>query len=258
MTPPPDNDASNQASARTKYLPGVLAGYFALFALFAGASWSLPADGNWVPVFSCAIIGAWAGVVLVWAGGDGRIQTPWLCGQIALGIAIDLAFNYGAMVWDQHKLLAAACTALGNLGLLMAAVGGGLLVARGLQKPSYLLMAAIVGALTDVFSVQAGPTKHIVSTPAFEFMAFSWGLVGRGGIDGIVGAGDFLFLALFFSGARRFGLDDRKTLVAMMIAIAVGFLSVLVTAAPIPALPFFAVALLLVHGRELRAQMRQG
>jgi hypothetical protein len=134
----------------------------------------------------------------------------------------------------------------------MAAISVGLLVGRGLQKPNYLIMAAIVGALTDIYSVYSGPTKQIVSSNAFSYLSFHWGIIGQGGVGPIVGVGDFVFLTLFFFGARRFGLDDRKTFVAMLVAFAVGFLFTLISPAGIPALPFMAAALLLTHGRELK------
>ena len=117
-------------------------------------------------------------------------------------------------------------------------------------------MAAIVG-VTDIFSVYAGPSKHIISSQAFLYFSYQWGVLGEGVIP-CVGAGDFIFLSLYFAGARRFGLNERKTLVAMIAAFGIGFLTLLVSPSGIPALPFMAALLLVVHGRELKAQMKQG
>ena len=129
-------------------------------------------------------------------------------------------------------------------------MGLGWLVSRGLKKPSYLITAAVVGALTDIFSVYMGPSKLVLSSDVFPYVSYQWGLAGQG-VMPCVGAGDFIFLCLFFAGARRFGLDDRKTFWAMTVAFGLGFLSIAFSPMGVPALPFMAALLLLVHWREL-------
>ena len=230
--------------------------YCAAFAIFALASWLWPDDNNQALIFVSALAGSWAAIGLVWLYSEGKSSISWLRQLIVSGIVIDIFFNL-LSARAGVPVLAAPLSAMGNLGILMFAIGLGLAVARGLQKPNYLVLSAIVGALTDIFSVYAGPTKHLVGSSAFGYLSFAWPLVGAGGVQDIVGVGDFVFLALFFDGARRFGLDDRKTLWAMYGAMIVGFIFTWITQAGVPALPFFAVALLLVHGRELKAQMTQ-
>lgn len=241
---------------RSKYFARALQWYFLAFAIFALASWVLPEDNNSALIFISALVGSWLAIGLVWLYSEGKSEINWLRQLIISGIIIDILFNLLA-ARAVLPVLAAPLTAIGNLGVLMFAIGLGLAVARGLQKPNYLVLAAIVGALTDIFSVYAGPTKHLIGSSAFGYLSFAWPLVGAGGVQGIVGVGDFVFLALFFDGARRFKLDDRVTLWAMCAAIVVGFVFTWITEAGVPALPFFAVALLLAHGRELKAQMRQ-
>jgi hypothetical protein len=196
-------------------------------------------------------------MALVWLFSNGKTDDKSLITIIISGVIVDLAFNFVAMRFFEAKVLWTALIGVGNLGVLLAALGVGLLVGRGLQKPNYLVMAAIVGAITDIFSVYAGPSKHLLGSAAFPYVAFQWGLVGQGGVFPMVGAGDFIFLTLYFYGARKFGLDDRKTFAAMIVAFAVGFLSLLFSPTGIPALPFMSLALLLVHGRELKAKMRE-
>ena len=241
---------------RAKYLAHALQFYFAGFAIFAVLSWVIPDNNAEAPIFISALVGSWLAIGLVWLYSEGKSSDSWLRNLIFSGIIIDILFNLLA-ARAIVPILAAPLTAIGNLGVLMFAIGLGLAVARGLQKPNYLVLSAIVGALTDIFSVYAGPTKHLIGSSAFGYLSFAWPLVGAGGVQGIVGVGDFVFLALFFDGARRFNLDDRKTLWAMCAAIGVGFAFTWITEAGVPALPFFAVALLLAHGRELKAQMSQ-
>ena len=240
---------------RAKYLAHALQFYFACFTVCAVLSWIMP-DDNEAMIFISALVGSWLAIGLVWLYSEGKSDDSWLRQLIISGIIIDILFNLLA-ARAIVPVLAAPLTAVGNLGVLMFAIGLGLAVARGLQKPNYLVLAAIVGALTDIFSVYAGPTKHLIGSSAFGYLSFAWPLVGAGGVQGIVGVGDFVFLALFFDGARRFKLDDRVTLWAMCGAMIVGFAFTWVTQAGVPALPFFAVALLLAHGRELKAQMSQ-
>ena len=241
---------------RSKYLAHALQFYFACFAIFALFSWILP-DNLEPLILISALVGSWLAIGLVWLYSEGKSDDSWLRQLIISGIIIDILFNLLAARSDGFPVLAAPLTAVGNLGVLMFAIGLGLAVARGLQKPNYLVLAAIVGAVTDIFSVYAGPTKHLIGTGAFGYLSFAWPLIGAGGVQGIVGVGDFVFLALFFDGARRFKLDDRVTLWAMCGAMIVGFAFTWITQAGVPALPFFAVALLLAHGRELKAQMAQ-
>jgi hypothetical protein len=161
------------------------------------------------------------------------------------------SWQAGGIIGGIAEVLRLILIATGNLGLLMAATALGILVARGLLKPNYLVMAAIVGALTDIFSVYAGPTKHVLTSEALPYVSYQWGVAGQGVIP-CVGIGDFLFLSLYFAGARRFGLDERKTFWAMAVAFALGYISLLWSPQGIPALPFMAALLLLVHAPQLR------
>jgi hypothetical protein len=217
----------------------------------------VPVGEAFAPIFMSAWAGSCVGIWLVWLLSDGRVESQRLLTQIVAGIAILLSFHFLGIHAEQITIAAAALHGTGNVGLLMAATALGLLVGRGLQKPNYLIMAAIVGAVTDIFSVYSGPSKHVLSSSVFPYVSFHWGLIGQGEVLPIVGAGDFIFLALYFFGARKFGLDDRKTFAAMAIAFAVGFLSAIVTQRGIPALPFMSLALLLAHGRELKRKSAQ-
>jgi len=250
---------SREASGRAPadLLQRALLIYAALFLVFAWTALARPADEAFATIFFSALAGAGVGIALVYLFSQGRTDDTTLRTLIISGVLIDVACNFSATRFEALRVLWVAVIGVGNLGLLMAAIGLGLLVGRGLQKPNYLVMAAIVGALTDIFSVYAGPSKHLLGSVAFPYVAFHWGLIGQGGVFPMIGGGDFIFLALYFYGARKFGLDDRKTLAAMMAAFAVGFLSTLFSPQGIPALPFMSVALLLVHGRELKAKMRE-
>jgi hypothetical protein len=251
------NPFSRSGNAPTEVLRRALLVYAALFLLFAGLALSRPSNENFTTIFYSALSGAGTGITLVYLFSNSKTDDAALRTLIINGVLIDVVCNFVATQLFAIKVLWVLLIGIANLGLLMAAIGVGLLVGRGLQKPNYLVMAAIVGAITDIFSVYAGPSKHLLGSVAFPYVALQWGLIGQGSIEPIVGAGDFIFLALYFYGARKFGLDDRRTLLAMLAAFVVGFLSTLFSPQGIPALPFMSAALLLVHGRELKAKMQE-
>lgn len=241
--------------------------YGVSFLVFAALAAAFPENNDltWqalLPVVGCAMVGAVVGIVGVWAFSNLPTESRFVVRVILAGAVVDIACNLAAakVFGKAFPLGAAAMHGLANLGLLAAAIGAGLLVGRGLQKPNYLVVAATVGAVTDVFSVYGGPSKHVLaSEDIFPYISFHWGMVGTGGVNEAVGAGDFIFLALYFYGARKFGLNERKTLIAMMVSVVIGlvvtYFGALNGMAGVPALPFFSVGLLLVHRRELKQMM---
>lgn len=245
--------------AHAEKLGVALLAYIAFFALFAALALRISLSENYALLFFSAWFGACVGIVLVFFFSRSSDVPGLLCFQILIGIALDVSCNFAAGKLGEDAATETsrlALVAFANIGLIVAATSLGLLVARGLRRPDYLIMAAIVGALTDIFSVYAGPSKHILSSATFPYVSYQWGVIGQGGVIPCVGAGDFVFLALYFYGVRRFGLDDRKTLVAMAAAFALGYLALLLSPGGIPALPFMSALLLAVHGRELKLQMR--
>jgi hypothetical protein len=167
--------------------------------------------------------------------------------------------------WENPALsaldLARVCAT--NLLLIGAAVSAGELVAKGLRAQSYLVLAAIVAAVADTYSVAVGPTAKLAgSETALRHMALHWPAIGGGAVIPIVGVGDFLFLSIFLVGARKFSLGALRNLVALMASFAVGFAftiigTVLFGIPGLPALPFMCVAFLVVNWRRLRVSSEE-
>jgi len=67
-----------------------------------------------------------------------------------------------------------------------------------------------------------------------------------------VGLGDWLFIAFFLSAAKRFSLNERPTLYAMLGLTLVGLWTVILTDVALPGLPFIAGAALLCNLRHFR------
>ena len=258
----------NQRAALARQIWLLLGFYFLAFFAFAFFSqdtfslWKPPSfDGSFssliLPLLS-ALLGAFIAIAIVFTvskmRGAAQIHNRELLVFLGGGMLLDFVFNFAALKFSGGQSPSTPAefglTAIANLGVLASAIALGWLVARGLKKPSYLLTAAVVGALTDIYSVYFGPSKQVLDSAVFPYVGFQWGVFGQGVIP-CVGAGDFIFLCLFFIGIRRFKLDDRKTFWAMNAAFALGFLSLVLSPKGIPALPFMSGLLLLVHGREL-------
>ena len=259
---------SPQQDRRQDYCPRALLVYSLLFGLFATAAVLLPASEDKRVLIFSAIAGALTATYVVFilsAMPDDLKSLEWL---VLPGAAIDvichlLVIRYTAVGGARPEVITAdntggavilALLGVANLGMLGVAVGSGLLLAKGLRSLSYLLVAAIASALADTISVAAGPTKHIMALDVAAYISLQWGVIGLGGVTQIVGMGDFIFLTLFFTGARKFGWNDTKTLLAMSAALMAGFLAMLVpeTLPALPALPFMTVALLAAHATDIR------
>jgi hypothetical protein len=242
----------NPTSQATRLLRALLL-YFVLFAIFAVLAWTVPYSDNVLPPFLSVCTGACVGAMLTYLFSRGPDDNWTLWRLVAGGMALDVVCNSVAQRSAAGpQALRLSLIAFGNLGVLAAAIGIALLVARGMKKPNYLIVAAIAGAVADLVSVFAGPSKLTLDSDLFPYVSYHWGQIGRGGVGPMVGAGDFIFLAIYFSGARRFGLNERKTLLAMFAALVVGFSFSAFGDIALPAVPFMALALLLVHRSELR------
>lgn len=173
-----------------------------------------------------------------------------------------------AAEWSAHRLPVSVSVAgavlnlvviyATNLFLVGAAVCAGELVGKGLRAPSYLVLAAVVGAIADTFSVSVGPTAKLAgSEAALRQMVVNWPGIGTRGALPIVGLGDFLFLSIFLLGAHRFSLGTRRNLGALLAAFAVGIACTVLADLflglhGLPALPFMCAAFLGINWRKLK------
>lgn len=228
------------------------AGLWFLLALLLWV-WSpvLPIEPGWGGFLS-ALLAAWltGGLYAVWS----------LQGS---GVAWSLGLFLGAGAWDlllfrgPAEAFSDLMTLAHGLLLLHWAWGAGSLLAFGARRPDYLFNAALVVALADIYSVYWGPTGHHAAarTVAFSLMTMPYPVPGSNMLHRSIGAGDFLFLALFLHGAARLGLDWRRNLGALWLAFALGLGAAAWSMAHwgkgVPALPFLSLAFLLANGRRL-------
>lgn len=185
------------------YLSTIAAVTVALLTLSALARLELSVRAAGAMVAACLITVLFVGRMVEAAGKAQAAQSPMRL--LALVALID-----GAL------LLGASCLAW--LGV------------RRVQRPSYLLMAALVTCLADTYSVFFGPTGRLVEehTELISSRAMlQWFVIGNEEAFPLMGVGDLLFLSFFLRGALRFGYDLRINLLAQFGVLAVAYALIL-------------------------------
>ncbi|MCC7492128.1 MAG: hypothetical protein IT204_07285 [Fimbriimonadaceae bacterium] len=145
------------------------------------------------------------------------------------------------------------------VGLVLWTTAAGWLLALRLRRPSYIVLTALVVAIADYWSVFGGVTGHVMSSDSSAAQSYAavatlpWPVFGTNLVPGLVGAADFLFLALFLGAALRFGWGVGRNYWALMAAFTIGLTLAQTLAAAgalevgLPALPFLSVMFLLVN-----------
>jgi hypothetical protein len=146
-----------------------------------------------------------------------------------------------------------------NLCLLAAALSLGVLVGKQVEKASHIFAIVVIGSVMDLWSLSGGVTEEIAASPynCYYFL-LNWPLAGKGGMTyPLIGATDFLFVALFLFLAHRFHFSVSRNALGMAAAVALSVLSALVLQKGVPALPFIAAAVLVLNFRAILPDRRE-
>lgn len=137
-------------------------------------------------------------------------------------------------VADLSRILAAACV--------------GVSLARHVKSVGVALIVAAAAVASDLFSVFAGPTKTLVKedSPVLDALVLVFPTFGSPLGFGL-GVSDFIFLALFAAASRFLSLRYAATLIGVCLAAFFALSTGLLLGRPLPALPFVAVAFVLVN-----------
>ena len=143
-------------------------------------------------------------------------------------------------------VLLALCVA--DLARILAAACVGISLARYITSVGTVLIVVIAAIAADIFSVFAGPTEALVRTdsPLLDFLLLVFPTFGSPLGFGL-GLSDFIFLALFAAAGRFLDLRYTATLLGVCTAAFLAVTAGLLLARPLPALPFIAIAFLLVN-----------
>ena len=152
----------------------------------------------------------------------------------------DLANGSGVLV------LLALCVA--DLSRILAAACLGISLARYVTSVGTVLIIVLAAIASDIFSVFAGPTRVLVQedSPILDGLLLVFPTFGSALGFGL-GLSDFIFLALFAAASRFLNLRYVATLLGICFAAFLAVTAGLLLERPLPALPFIAIAFVLVN-----------
>jgi hypothetical protein len=149
---------------------------------------------------------------------------------------------------DGPGLLVLLALCVADLARILAAACVGISLARYITSVGTVLIVVVAAIAADIFSVLAGPTEALVRTesPLLDFLLLVFPTFGSPLGFGL-GLSDFIFLALFAAAARSLDLRYAATLLAVCTAAFLAVTAGLLFARPLPALPFIAIAFVLIN-----------
>jgi hypothetical protein len=160
----------------------------------------------------------------------------------------DLVDGSGVLV------LLALCVA--DLTRILAAACLGIALARYITSVGVVLIIVFAAVASDLFSVFAGPTRVLVQedSPVLDGLLLVFPTFGS--VLGFgLGLSDFIFLALFAAASRFLDLRYAATLLGVCFAAFLAVTAGLLLQRPLPALPFIAIAFLLVNADLIVASL---
>lgn len=143
------------------------------------------------------------------------------------------------------------------LKVILAAIVG-LWIAQGMTGRGWIIAFAAAASLSDVVSVLVGPTRMMLNHSPEMIggftIAMTWFGYSGDQLHTAIGVADIVFISMFLGAARRFGLRELPSLVAMLASIIVTLLAALwwhtLPALPLISLYFIGVNIDLIVGRE--------
>lgn len=171
-----------------------------------------------------------------------------------------LPLVYAFLFWLELPALTPSTLFVVTLAVLStgALVGG--YIGSLLEYPGMLMVVAYVAAVADCFSMfhPHGLSAQVMAHPrALRLLTLPFPVLGTHEIGSLLGVGDVAFASLFVVGARTTGLDARRTLVALGLALSAVAVTVEVLRVPLPALPFLSAAVVLAHPEARRLPPEQ-
>lgn len=141
---------------------------------------------------------------------------------------------------------------------VVVAAGVGVLLGRQVAEAWWLAAVAAVAVVADTWSVFAGPTKVVVEkAPAvLDYLLIHFPVLGTPGPGMGLGISDVIFLSLFTAGSVGAGLRPIAGFMAMAASFLVTVAVALVWKPALPALPFLALAFLVVNTSRFVALAR--
>ena len=173
----------------------------------------------------------------------------------ALGFPLALLARPEALGSGSGVLVLIALSAA-NLSRILAAACLGISLARHVESVGVILIIVAAAIASDLFSVFAGPTRALMreDSPVLDVLLLVFPTFGSALGFGL-GVSDFIFLALFAAASRFLTLRYKATLLGVCSAAFLALTAGLLLGRPLPALPFVAVAFVLVNADLIVASL---
>jgi hypothetical protein len=148
-----------------------------------------------------------------------------------------------------------------NLAKIVAAAAFGLWIAAEIERVSWIIVVAVVSAVTDIVSVAIGPTRKILDDGplliGYFAVIMTWFGYAWSEAHSAIGMSDVIFFALYLGAARSFGLRERLSAVVMIASFLVT-LAVAMWWTALPALPLLSLSFLAVNADLMWRGARPG
>jgi hypothetical protein len=153
-------------------------------------------------------------------------------------------------------VLLSLALSLANLFRILAAASVGVSLARHVGSVGVILLIVFVATASDIFSVFVGPTRTLVEedSPVLDLLLLVFPTFDSA-LGFALGASDFVFLALFTAASSFLNLRYRATLLCTCFATFFAVVFGLLLERPLPALPFIAIAFVLVNADLILASL---
>jgi hypothetical protein len=186
---------------------------------------------------------------LLVAAGDYATSRLLAIGAVSAALGLSSAFLASPEDLENGSgvlVLLALCVA--DLSRILAAACVGISLARYVTSVGTVLIIVLAAIVSDLFSVFAGPTRVLVQedSPILDGLLLVFPTFGSALGFGL-GISDFIFLALFAAASRFLNLRYVATLLGICFAAFLAVTAGLLLERPLPALPFIAIAFVLVN-----------
>lgn len=146
--------------------------------------------------------------------------------------------------------------------ILLTAASIGYLVSLRIKDKNLLLPVMMFAASIDFWTVTAGPVSSAMARAPEIVKAVSAPIpqVGTGAFVPAVmmGMGDPLFMAVVFAAVHRLGLNPRRNLVFVFVAMTLAMLAVMIGVVPyLPALVALAIAVIAANWRQFKLSKQE-
>jgi hypothetical protein len=178
-------------------------------------------------------------------------------GGVSAGLGLSLAFLARPEdLVDGSGVLVLLALCVANLARILAAACVGIALARYITSVGAVVIIVLAAIASDLFSVFAGPTRVLVQedSPVLDGLLLVFPTFGSALGFGL-GLSDFIFLALFTAASRFLNLRYVATLLGVCFSAFVAVTAGLLLQRPLPALPFIAIAFVLVNADLIVASL---